>query len=86
MTESHDERHGEEADTASLCRVTVQITADGARLEISRPYEQQPGTWLAILDAIADRIGSYGNTNGERTFWAELSWARPGFGATSADS
>jgi hypothetical protein len=52
--------------------ITVRITPGCARIEISRPREQEPGVWLAILAAVADHIASYSTIDGVQTFWAEV--------------
>lgn len=48
-----------------------------ARVEISKPGGHEPGAWLAILAAIADRFGSYRTTDGEETLWIEVELRGP---------
>ncbi len=60
-------------DTEPTCEyiITVCLTPDCLRLEITKPYHDQAG-WLGILDALADRWGHYGTEGGQQTLWAEL--------------
>lgn len=56
--------------------ITVRIAPDCARLEVTRPFKDN-GAWLSLIDAVADRWGSYACSDGEHTVWAELDWRGP---------
>ncbi len=53
--------------------VTVRITPQCGRPEVTKPFNDHAG-WIALVDAIADRWGSYGCSESEQTLWAEVDW------------
>ena len=61
----------QQASVFGLYTITAQITPERIRLEITKPCQEHAG-WLTLLDAIADRWGSYGTVGERQTFWAEV--------------
>lgn len=74
MTSPDGQHAGVDKSNAEHVRehtITVRITPDCLRLEISKPYHEQ-NAWLVILDAVAHRWGHCGTAGGQQTLWAEL--------------